>query len=403
MATRGDFQANSATIAGAFLSSGDDPQAIRLNPEVKISGNVQAVGQIAVNGAQVEGDVLPSAEAAPIIDMGFDRPVGGDPKGGLYINEYDPDKFSDGQSLREDFVDINNGPDTYKASEIRVKIDTQGQTLYINNGLELSDALVWIDGDVVIRGGIHGTGAVMATGKITVVGPSSLDSDTTALISGGGITLDGQGLGRSKFRGLVATLGDFTADSSEITGAYIAAGIDPQTQLGTSKMVLEDVKVVQAPDATKMNLDVHRELKVVTERGQASFASLSGEQIGLKVGNEFYTFTGDPSLPDDQRQAQVQATYQALKATPEQIVSGSYPFSGGQVVIVDANGDPVPETTLGFALKAALEQLRLTWDDYNNSVTDVNVEVEVVPILDIDLSKFTSGTSRTTILYYIEG
>jgi cytoskeletal protein CcmA (bactofilin family) len=388
---------------GHIVSNSTDANAIVLNPDVKVTGDVQAVGYVIENGAQVEGNVVSTSTPFPILDMGLDRPPGPDPNAGLYINDFNPDNFSENK-LSEDFALVNNASDTYKVSELRVKIDTGGQTLFINNGLELSDGLLWIDGDVVIRGGIHGTGAVMATGKITVIGPSSLDSDTTALVSGGGITLNGQGLDRSRFRGLVATLGDFQADSAQIEGAFVAAGVDPKTNLGTSKMVLEDVRVVQAPDATKMNLDVHEELKAVLDDGQGKrFAD--GSQIGLKLGDKFYTFTGDPSLSDTERKAQVQTTYQALKASQDQIDSGSYPFSSGTVMIQKADGsyDSVPDTwSGGEAVERAAVGLRRNWDSYSQSISDTTIQPDVDSILNIDLSKFTSGTSRTIIMYYIE-
>lgn len=65
----------------------------------------------------------------------------------------------------------------------------------------------YVHGDVVIQGGLEGTGteAVVATVKITVIGPAAVSSDLTALISGNGVRLDGNGIGRSKFQGLVTT------------------------------------------------------------------------------------------------------------------------------------------------------------------------------------------------------
>ena len=39
----------------------------------------------------------------------------------------------------------------------------------------------------MIRGGVKGKGALVATGKITIIGQSSLDGDMTALVSGGGV------------------------------------------------------------------------------------------------------------------------------------------------------------------------------------------------------------------------
>jgi cytoskeletal protein CcmA (bactofilin family) len=396
--------------AGHIVSNFDGAEAIRLNSRAKVSGDVKAAGLISVNGAEVEGEVLPSAGETHIIDMALKRPTspgsGGpnEPSAGLYIEDYDPERpelMSEGLSITMSPTDAQAEANGLEVSEVRVKVNATGGPLVLNNGVKLSDGLLYVDGDVVIRGGVQGTGAIFATGKITIVGPTSLDSDTAALISGGGVTLDGQGIGRSKFRGLVATLGDFTADNSEITGAYIAAGTDPVTNLGTSKMILEDVKVVQAPDATKMNLDVHRELKEMLNVGFGARNS-SGSQIGLKVGDEFYTFTGDPSLSKAQQQAQLQATYHALKASQEQILSGQYPFSGGKVVAVDADGNPVPDSELGLAFRNTTRKARGQWESYSASVKNTTTQVDVIPILDIDLSKFTSGTSRTRILYYIE-
>ena len=141
-------------------------------------------------------------------------------------------------------------------------------------------------------------GAVVATGKITVNGPASVTSDLTALVSGNGVTLDGQGIGRSKFQGLVATKGDFRANSATIAGAFVSSGDNPQARL-ESTLQLEDVRAVYTPEATKVNIVVHVELKDMLNVGRGSDSN-----IGLLAPNgTFYTFTGDPSSSDAEREA----------------------------------------------------------------------------------------------------
>lgn len=141
-----------------------------------------------------------------------------------------------------------------------------------------------MEGDLLVRGGVKGTGAIIATGKVEIIGQSSIEGEMTALLSGGGVNIDGQGLGISSFRGMVATLGDFQADSTSVMGAYLALGKDPTTQIGTSTMTLRDVQSIHAPDVTKIDIVGHVQLQEMFEVGRGEL-NLGQNQIGLQLPN----------------------------------------------------------------------------------------------------------------------
>ena len=259
----------------------------------------------------------------------------------------------------------------------------------------MNDGALFVDGDVIIRGGVTGRGAVTATGKVTIHGPSALASDQVALISGDGVNIDGQGLGISKFQGLVATMGNFQADSASVLGAFLAAGTDPLTQVGTSQMSIRDVHVTHAQDATAMEIKVHVELKEVLQVGQGALSgSSSGSQIGLLHNGTFYTFTGDPGLPEDQRKAQVQETYQALLG----VQGEAHPMADGQVMLRTVNGEYKGVDDLNGSTEISVRMLQGNWDNYVSKLNSGTVTE--IKIFEIDLNRFTSGSSRIKVLVY---
>lgn len=349
---------------GHIVSNSSDASAVRLSSQAKVSGDVRAVGGVELGGATVEGQVKTGQQAA-------DLPS-------LDIASYDPRRFDDSYNLELSPSDAESRG-VLEASLLRVRVDTHGNTLNLNHGVKLDDGMLFVDGDVVIRGGVTGKGAIVATGKVTIYGASALEGDSTAVVSGGGVVLDGQGLGVSKFQGLVATEGDFEADSTSIVGAYLAAGRDPVTQIGTSKMKLRDVHAVQVPEANEMDLTVHVELRKVIPKGQFGSVLDDGYDIGVMKGAQFHSLTEEDS-------------FQALRGTP----GSTHPLTGGKVVLIDPTGNPVRVEELDVKHQIGLHESQRAWDTYLDSIAS-NTVTEV-SIFNIDLNRFTSGSSRLKIL-----
>ena len=354
--------------------------AVTLSPEAVVEGEVRAVGGINTGGATVKGGVKGGQQEADLPDIN--------------ISDYDPRKFNDAYNLELEPGQVAGQAGAFEVSSQRIRVNANGSTVRFDNGVVLDDGLLFVEGDLHIRGGIKGKGAVVATGRIIVDGPSSLEGDMTALVSGGGVKIDGQGMGVSSFRGLVATLGDFEASSTSVLGAYLAVGKDPETRLGTSTMRLRDVQAVHAPEATAVDIVGHVELKEMLSGGLGG-RDTSGTQVGLLLPDgTFYTFTGDPSATEAEKAVQVQATYTALKGPTD---GSTHPMADGRVVIWRDGGE-APEAGLPLALKRTRDTMKAKWSAYLETVR--RKEVVTVPIFSIDLNRFASGSSRIKILTY---
>lgn len=377
--------------SGHVISNSTESDAIVLNSQAKITGDVRAVGGIQLNGAQPEGEVEPGADEADIPGIGVHRPAGSDPDTDrtIYVDDYDPDKFTDGLSLTMPQTQAEGLMDGLVISGERIKVEAPGRPLELYNGVKLDDGELYVEGDVVIRGGLEGYGAVVATGKITVVGPAAVSSDLTALVSGDGVTLDGQGIGRSKFQGIVATRGDFRASSTTIAGAFFSSGDNPQAKLESS-LQLENVKAAFSPEATEMNITVHVELKETLQVGQSD---RSGVNIGLLHNGTFHTFTGDPALSEAERRAQVQKTYQALLGVQGQ----THPLAGGEVVLWDGS-QKIDPSSVNLSAARARDRFEFNWQNYLTKLESSTVEEH--KIFEFNLNRFTSGSDGMKIQTY---
>lgn len=385
---------------GHVVSNSVNSNSISLSTAAEVSGDVKSTGGIVTNGANVQGDVLPNQpDPSDLPKMALVRPSGSDPQSDktIYISDYDFQQnpsLQDGRNLTMTPAEARGQSGGLEISEYRVKINAGGAPLELNNGLQLNDGALFVDGDVVIRGGVTGRGAITATGKITIHGPSALASDQVALISGDVVNIDGQGLGISKFQGLVATMGDFQADSTSVLGAFLAAGTDPVTQVGTSQMSIRDVHVTHAQDAAAMEIKIHVELQNVFTRGQGSGDNIGQSQIGLLHNGTFYTFMGDPSATPAEKEAQIQATYQALLGTQGE----EHPMADGEVVLRTATGQYQDGSQIGVSAQASFRRFQGNWNNYTAKLASSGVEEYV--IFGIDLNRFTSGSSRIKVLTY---
>lgn len=376
---------------GDIASNSPDSDAVVLSSEAKVTGDVRALGGAQLNGMQPEGELL-LGEESDIPAVGVHRPSGTTPAtdATIYVDDYDPDKFSDGLSL-------TMTPGSAQAAPLevlgkRVKVVASGGPLQLSQGVTLDDGVLYVEGDVVISGGLKGMGAVVATGKITVNGPAAVTSDLTALVSGNGVTLDGQGIGRSKFQGLVATKGDFKANSATIAGAFVSSGDNPQARL-ESTLQLEDVRAVYTPEATEMNIVVHVELQEMLDTG---FGRRDGANIGLLVPNgTFYTFTGDPSLSDAEQEAQLQRTYRELQGVQGQ----EHPLKDGQVVVRNEDGTYITDPAqLSRVERMSFNDKVDDWKEYTELLE--RSQVQEYKIFEIDLNRFSSSSSRLKIVTY---
>ncbi|MBI3923933.1 MAG: hypothetical protein HY319_00150, partial [Armatimonadetes bacterium] len=86
---------------------------------------------------------------------------------------------------------------------------TSGEPLVFADGLSLEGASLYVEGDLVIKGGVHGRGAVFVTGKTVIEGGSELASrNLAAVLSRGDVRVLGNGQDGSFFNGLVYSKGE---------------------------------------------------------------------------------------------------------------------------------------------------------------------------------------------------
>jgi hypothetical protein len=154
------------------------------------------------------------------------------------------------------------------------------------------------------------------------------------------------------------------------------------------------VEAIRAPEATAVDIVGHVELKEMLSVGFGSRDS-SGSQIGLLLPDgTFYTFTGDPSLSPAEREAQIAATYTALKGPTD---GSAHPMAAGRVVVFK-NGQEVPEAQVNYSARIVQREMADKWASYLETVR--KKEVVTVPIFSIDINRFASGSSRIKILTY---
>lgn len=130
------------------------------------------------------------------------------------------------------------------------------EALEFQNGLELNGATLRFKGDVTIKGGIKGQGAIICDGKLTITGTNELRADNqVALLAGGDINIIGQGQSQSNIQGLVYSRGEHgvNIDNATVLGAVIAAGKDAGGS--GAKIVVEEGRIAQTGLNGKLSID----------------------------------------------------------------------------------------------------------------------------------------------------
>ncbi|MGE0492109.1 MAG: hypothetical protein AB7S38_23040 [Vulcanimicrobiota bacterium] len=119
----------------------------------------------------------------------------------------------------------------------------EGDLTIDQGGLDLEGAILYVDGDLTIAGGLRGKGIVCATGAVTLDGTAQVDpSSSLALLAGGDINLSGSGPHGSYLQGLVYTEGRFVADSVTLVGTLVAGGD------GSADVDLTNTRIFSLPD-----------------------------------------------------------------------------------------------------------------------------------------------------------
>jgi cytoskeletal protein CcmA (bactofilin family) len=223
-----------------------DPNAIVLGTGTKVAGDVKARGPIDLSGGPVvQGEVLPNAAQQNLPDVDF---AALDPAGKQYLEDW-----------------------TVGEKEL------VGRSRYTGNltigDLEMSEGMLYVDGDVTVTGKVKGKGAIVATGKITVTGSMETEADHAALVAKGDIKIHGDGPNSSKFYGLVYSEGSIDIARTTIMGAAVS-----KDTAGTTK--LEDVVAVAVPELTVMDLETHTTLSEAMEMNFGTVLAIRDSSSG---------------------------------------------------------------------------------------------------------------------------
>ncbi|MGE0492110.1 MAG: hypothetical protein AB7S38_23045 [Vulcanimicrobiota bacterium] len=206
----------------ADLHSNAPGPAVSLASGGQFGGDVKAVGKVSREpGVTVLGQVQSEADELDLPSFDF--------------SQYDP------QLTGRVFTALQPSyPDNLTLTGTSRR---QGGLTINEGGLDLEGAILYVDGDLTIRGGLRGKGIVCTTGAVTLEGTAEVDPESSlALLAAGDITLTGSGPHGSYLQGLVYTEGRFVADSVTLIGTLVASGD------GSANVDLTDTRIFGQTD-----------------------------------------------------------------------------------------------------------------------------------------------------------
>jgi hypothetical protein len=123
-----------------------------------------------------------------------------------------------------------------------------GGAVTFTGDVELQGALLYVDGDVVLEKPLKGTGALVATGSVTLKGGADMKADAlAAVLAGGDLTVTGAaGAQKTQFTGLLYTEGNFSLSNTRVVGAALANGDGSVGQGSTMRLI--DSEVLASPE-----------------------------------------------------------------------------------------------------------------------------------------------------------
>ncbi|MGE0491158.1 MAG: hypothetical protein AB7S38_18260 [Vulcanimicrobiota bacterium] len=219
-----------------IISTSSGPGSVHLDAGTRVAGDleVRELGVLDFDPLQpaieIQGQVLTTASADKIPH--------------LTLSDYDPAGMPDLQVL------VGNDYNSESvAGFLRWEASANGDQLRFRNGLELDGALLFVDGDLHIAGGVRGTGALVVTGDLTIEGGAALDTDNRmAALSGGKLTLHGDGQNASYFLGMVYSEGGLEASDLTVLGTLVQAGEGQSLRLDRTNVILrEDLAEIEIP------------------------------------------------------------------------------------------------------------------------------------------------------------
>jgi hypothetical protein len=96
--------------------------------------------------------------------------------------------------------------------------------LTVTGGLNMDSGILYVDGDVTVYGGLHGKGALISTGKVTIANQSQFHAadDQAAIVAQSDVKISGSDKDNCVYNGVVFTQGDFQANDVTLLGSLCA-------------------------------------------------------------------------------------------------------------------------------------------------------------------------------------
>lgn len=203
--------------------------SVVLESNSKVAGNLQSRGDVRVEaGSLVGGEVRRFYESTTMPAFQFD--------------EYDP--------KRGDVLNYRDVPTGLQPAGTFNGLARCDGSVVIDGDLVLDDCLFFVTGDLTVKGGLRGSGAVVVKGKTQVEGGANLASDeSVALLSRGDVRLLGTSGNSYTFQGLVYTRGNFTARYFTVLGGFVADG-----EAGNGNVDLHESRFLQNNQSIKVDL-----------------------------------------------------------------------------------------------------------------------------------------------------
>lgn len=207
-----------------MVANSDLEQAISLGSNSVVHGDVETPGtvQLVDSTAVVQGEVKEDADPVEI-------PA-------IETADYDPQI----QGITYDSLDdyTPDGAPLELSGSARREDD-----LVITNGLKLTGAQLFVNGNCHIRNGLTGKGILVVTGDLLIEGGTDLDTPTRlGILAQGRIEMRGAGAASSRLRGLIYAGNGLFAEDFTLVGALLSGRTTAGTSLRRTAVVSEPVK-----------------------------------------------------------------------------------------------------------------------------------------------------------------
>ena len=218
-----------------LVSNSDSESAIVLGSKSRVMGDVETPGRVVLvdSTVQVDGQIRETSQPTALPSLEMDDY---DPK----VQEIAYDDLTGESGSR---FGASTGPGGGKKSGFSLSGAARHEgDFVVNEDIVLDGAILFVDGNLTVNGGIQGTGLLVVDGDISVSSGVSLEGATeVAVISAGKVVLKGAGPKRSSIRGLFYAEGGLLAEEITLVGAMIAAGPEASVELDNSRMLGQSI------------------------------------------------------------------------------------------------------------------------------------------------------------------